>query len=109
MCCVRGLHEEDMVYGLWKRSASKPDTRVALSLAQHGYWEKAQSMLHDKMKEAMEVTACCSCYSLSLTHSLLCASLRCSLSSSQACPRQSWECGRSSGSPARARWASGKC
>ncbi|KAJ0907922.1 putative non-specific serine/threonine protein kinase [Helianthus annuus] len=51
----RLLNEEDMRYGLWKKR-STAETRVGLSLVQHGYWQRAQSLFYQAMVKATQGT-----------------------------------------------------
>lgn len=44
---TRQLHEDDALAGAWRKRCEEPRTRVALSLAQHGHWAAAQSVLGD--------------------------------------------------------------
>lgn len=52
----RLLNEEDMRYGLWKKRSITAETRAALSLVQHGYWQRAQSLFYQAMLKATQGT-----------------------------------------------------
>ncbi|XP_048334555.2 uncharacterized protein LOC107424364 isoform X2 [Ziziphus jujuba] len=52
----RLLNEEDMRCGLWKRRVITPETRAGLSLVQHGYWQRAQSLFYHAMVKATQGT-----------------------------------------------------
>ncbi|KAI7756782.1 hypothetical protein M8C21_014453, partial [Ambrosia artemisiifolia] len=52
----RLLNEEDMRYGLWKKRSITAETRVGLSLVQHGYWQRAQSLFYQAMVKATQGT-----------------------------------------------------
>ncbi|XP_076887806.1 uncharacterized protein LOC143538050 [Bidens hawaiensis] len=52
----RLLNEEDMRYGLWKKRSITGETRVGLSLVQHGYWQRAQSLFYQAMVKATQGT-----------------------------------------------------
>ncbi|EPS61409.1 hypothetical protein M569_13388, partial [Genlisea aurea] len=52
----RLLHEDDMRCGLWMKRASTSETKEGLSLVQHGYWQKAQSMFYQAMLKATQGT-----------------------------------------------------
>ena len=46
------VHEEDVLWGLWRKRCSHEGTRIALSLVQHGMWEKAEHMLGELTNNA---------------------------------------------------------
>ncbi|EHA8588761.1 hypothetical protein COCNU_scaffold006566G000100 [Cocos nucifera] len=52
----RLLNEEDMRCGLWKRRSITAETRAGLSLVQHGYWQRAQSLFYQAMIKATQGT-----------------------------------------------------
>ncbi|KAL6010354.1 hypothetical protein ACLOJK_000785 [Asimina triloba] len=52
----RLLNEEDMRCGLWKKRSITAETRVGLSLVQHGYWQRAQSLFYQAMIKATQGT-----------------------------------------------------
>lgn len=52
----RLLNEEDMRYGLWKKRSITAETRSGLSLVQHGYWQRAQSLFYQAMLKATQGT-----------------------------------------------------
>ncbi|XP_042425801.1 transformation/transcription domain-associated protein-like [Zingiber officinale] len=52
----RLLNEEDMRCGLWKRRSITSETRLGLSLVQHGYWQRAQNLFHQAMIKATQGT-----------------------------------------------------
>ena len=52
----RLLNEEDMRCGLWKRKANTAETKAGLSLVQHGYWQRAQSLFYQSMVKATQGT-----------------------------------------------------
>lgn len=52
----RLLNEEDMRYGLWKKRPITAETRAGLSLVQHGYWHRAQSLFYQAMIKATQGT-----------------------------------------------------
>ncbi|RWV99278.1 hypothetical protein BHE74_00011128 [Ensete ventricosum] len=52
----RLLNEEDMRCGLWKRRSITSETRAGLSLVQHGYWQRAQSLFYQAMIKATQGT-----------------------------------------------------
>lgn len=46
----RMIGDEDMVSGLWKRRPKvADDTKIGLSLTQHGFWETAQQLFEDSL------------------------------------------------------------
>jgi hypothetical protein len=45
-----------MMYGLWRRRACHPHTRIALSLLQLGYLDKAQLMFSNLCTEVAQNT-----------------------------------------------------
>lgn len=61
-CCeslaelYRLLNEEDMRCGLWKKRSITAETRAGLSLVQHGYWHRAQSLFYQAMVKATQGT-----------------------------------------------------
>ncbi|KAF5735955.1 Phosphatidylinositol 3- and 4-kinase family protein with FAT domain isoform 1 [Tripterygium wilfordii] len=61
-CCeslaelYRLLNEEDMRCGLWKKKSVTAETRAGLSLVQHGYWQRAQSLFYQAMVKATQGT-----------------------------------------------------
>ncbi|KAI3989472.1 hypothetical protein MKX01_022747 [Papaver californicum] len=61
-CCeslaelYRLLNEEDMRCGLWKKRSITAETRAGLSLVQHGYWQRAQSLFYQAMIKATQGT-----------------------------------------------------
>lgn len=61
-CCeslaelYRLLNEEDMRCGLWKKRSITVETRAGLSLVQHGYWQRAQSLFYQAMVKATQGT-----------------------------------------------------
>lgn len=52
----RSLNEEDMRCGLWKKRSITAETRAGLSLVQHGYWQRAQSLFYQAMVKATQGT-----------------------------------------------------
>ncbi|CAL2274022.1 unnamed protein product [Prunus armeniaca] len=52
----RLLNEEDMRCGLWKKRPITAETRAGLSLVQHGYWQRAQSLFYQAMVKATQGT-----------------------------------------------------
>ncbi|CAI9110926.1 OLC1v1011036C1 [Oldenlandia corymbosa var. corymbosa] len=52
----RLLNEEDMRCGLWKKRSVTAETRSGLSLVQHGYWQRAQSLFYQAMVKATQGT-----------------------------------------------------
>ncbi|KAK6924485.1 PIK-related kinase, FAT, partial [Dillenia turbinata] len=52
----RLLNEEDMRCGLWKKRSVTAETRAGLSLLQHGYWQRAQSLFYQAMVKATQGT-----------------------------------------------------
>ncbi|KAH1158068.1 hypothetical protein GLYMA_11G077000v4 [Glycine max] len=52
----RLLNEEDMRCGLWKKRSVTAETRAGLSLVQHGYWHRAQSLFYQAMVKATQGT-----------------------------------------------------
>ncbi|KAJ6295716.1 hypothetical protein OIU78_023696 [Salix suchowensis] len=50
----RLLNEEDMRCGLWKKRSITAETRAGLSLVQHGYWQRAQSLFYQAMVKATQ-------------------------------------------------------
>lgn len=52
----RLLNEEDMRCGLWKKRSITAETRAGLSLVQHGYWQRAQSLFYQAMVKATQGT-----------------------------------------------------
>ncbi|KAK2974573.1 hypothetical protein RJ640_016914 [Escallonia rubra] len=52
----RLLNEEDMRCGLWKKKSITAETRAGLSLVQHGYWQRAQSLFYKAMNKATQGT-----------------------------------------------------
>ncbi|XP_038988658.1 transformation/transcription domain-associated protein-like isoform X2 [Phoenix dactylifera] len=52
----RLLNEEDMRCGLWKRRSITAETRAGLSLVQHGYWQRGQSLFYQPMIKATQGT-----------------------------------------------------
>ncbi|KAJ4713985.1 transformation/transcription domain-associated protein-like [Melia azedarach] len=52
----RLLNEEDMRFGLWKKRSITAETRAGLSLVQHGYWQRAQSLFYQAMVKAIQGT-----------------------------------------------------
>ncbi|KAH9611581.1 hypothetical protein KSS87_004438 [Heliosperma pusillum] len=52
----RLLNEEDMRCGLWKKRSLTAETRAGLSLVQHGYWQRAQSLFYQAMVKATQGT-----------------------------------------------------
>ncbi|XXG86133.1 hypothetical protein AAC387_Pa11g1088 [Persea americana] len=52
----RLLNEEDMRYGLWKKRPITAETKAGLSLVQHGYWHRAQSLFYQAMIKATQGT-----------------------------------------------------
>ncbi|XP_058091042.1 uncharacterized protein LOC131237348 isoform X3 [Magnolia sinica] len=52
----RLLNEEDMRCGLWKKRSISAETRAGLSLVQHGYWQRAQSLFYQAMIKATQGT-----------------------------------------------------
>ncbi|CAH9105798.1 unnamed protein product [Cuscuta europaea] len=52
----RSLNEEDMRCGLWKKRSVSAETQAGLSLMQHGYWQRAQSLFHQAMLKATQGT-----------------------------------------------------
>ncbi|GAB4848475.1 hypothetical protein Ancab_003180 [Ancistrocladus abbreviatus] len=52
----RLLNEEDMRCGLWKKRSLTAETRAGLSLLQHGYWQRAQSLFYQAMVKATQGT-----------------------------------------------------
>ncbi|XP_010268349.1 PREDICTED: transformation/transcription domain-associated protein-like [Nelumbo nucifera] len=52
----RLLNEEDMRCGLWKKRSVTAETRAGLSLVQHGYWQRAQSLFYQAMIKATQGT-----------------------------------------------------
>ncbi|KAL7102214.1 hypothetical protein ACP275_08G105000 [Erythranthe tilingii] len=52
----RLLNEEDMRCGLWMKRSITAETRSGLSLVQHGYWQRAQSLFYQAMIKATQGT-----------------------------------------------------
>ncbi|XP_031399627.1 transformation/transcription domain-associated protein isoform X2 [Punica granatum] len=52
----RLLNEEDMRCGLWKKRSVTAETKAGLSLVQHGYWNRAQSLFYQAMVKATQGT-----------------------------------------------------
>ncbi|KAM1426046.1 hypothetical protein TB2_017954 [Malus domestica] len=52
----RLLNEEDMRCGLWKKRSITAETRAGLSLVQHGYWQRAQSLFYQAMLKSTQGT-----------------------------------------------------
>ncbi|KAI3451444.1 hypothetical protein Pfo_008109 [Paulownia fortunei] len=52
----RLLNEEDMRCGLWMKRSITAETRSGLSLVQHGYWQRAQSLFYQAMVKATQGT-----------------------------------------------------
>ncbi|KAA3457545.1 transformation/transcription domain-associated protein-like [Gossypium australe] len=52
----RLLNEEDMRCGLWKKRSITAETKAGLSLVQHGYWQRAQSLFYQAMVKATQGT-----------------------------------------------------
>ncbi|KAM7524076.1 hypothetical protein LguiA_013978 [Lonicera macranthoides] len=52
----RLLNEEDMRCGLWKKRSITAETRAGLSLVQHGFWQRAQSLFYQAMVKATQGT-----------------------------------------------------
>ncbi|KAG7584206.1 Protein kinase-like domain superfamily [Arabidopsis suecica] len=52
----RLLNEEDMRFGLWKKRSITAETRAGLSLVQHGFWQRAQSLFYQAMVKATQGT-----------------------------------------------------
>ncbi|XAR57979.1 Non-specific serine/threonine protein kinase [Bertholletia excelsa] len=52
----RLLNEEDMRCGLWKKRSVTAETSAGLSLVQHGYWQRAQSLFYQAMVKATQGT-----------------------------------------------------
>ncbi|KAI4314757.1 hypothetical protein L6164_027634 [Bauhinia variegata] len=52
----RLLNEEDMRCGLWKKRSITAETRAGISLVQHGYWQRAQSLFFQAMVKATQGT-----------------------------------------------------
>ncbi|XP_051127175.1 transcription-associated protein 1-like isoform X2 [Andrographis paniculata] len=52
----RLLNEEDMRCGLWMKRSVTAETRAGLSLVQHGYWQRAQSLFYQAMVKATQGT-----------------------------------------------------
>ncbi|KAJ0977309.1 hypothetical protein J5N97_012783 [Dioscorea zingiberensis] len=52
----RLLNEEDMRCGLLKKRSMTAETRAGLSLAQHGYWQQAQSLFYQAMIKTTQGT-----------------------------------------------------
>ncbi|XP_059645489.1 uncharacterized protein LOC132287044 [Cornus florida] len=52
----RLLNEDDMRCGLWKKRSITAETRAGLSLVQHGYWQRAQSLFYQAMVKATQGT-----------------------------------------------------
>ncbi|XP_010548285.1 PREDICTED: transformation/transcription domain-associated protein-like isoform X2 [Tarenaya hassleriana] len=52
----RLLNEEDMRSGLWKKRSITAETRAGLSLVQHGFWQRAQSLFYQAMIKATQGT-----------------------------------------------------
>ncbi|KAM0940239.1 putative non-specific serine/threonine protein kinase [Dioscorea sansibarensis] len=52
----RLLNEEDMRCGLLKKRSMTAETRAGLSLAQHGYWQRAQSLFYQAMIKTTQGT-----------------------------------------------------
>ncbi|VFQ99863.1 unnamed protein product [Cuscuta campestris] len=52
----RSINEEDMRCGLWKKRSVSAETRAGLSLVQHGYWQRAQSIFQQAMLKATQGT-----------------------------------------------------
>ncbi|XP_075655312.1 uncharacterized protein LOC142625565 isoform X3 [Castanea sativa] len=52
----RLLNEEDMRCGLWKKRSITAETRAGISLVQHGYWQRAQSLFYQAMVKATQGT-----------------------------------------------------
>ena len=46
--------EEDHLLGLWQRRASVEATKVALSLVQHSSWERAEELLGELNRQAVQ-------------------------------------------------------
>ncbi|KAL6498032.1 hypothetical protein OROGR_028429 [Orobanche gracilis] len=52
----RLLNEDDMRCGLWMKRSITAETRSGLSLVQHGYWQRAQSLFYQAMVKATQGT-----------------------------------------------------
>ncbi|KAI9081282.1 hypothetical protein K1719_036782 [Acacia pycnantha] len=52
----RLLNEEDMRCGLWKKRSITAETRAGLSLVQHGFWQRSQSLFYQAMVKATQGT-----------------------------------------------------
>ncbi|XP_010526797.1 PREDICTED: transformation/transcription domain-associated protein-like [Tarenaya hassleriana] len=52
----RLLNEEDMRFGLWKKRSITAETRAGLSLVQHGFWHRSQSLFYQAMVKATQGT-----------------------------------------------------
>ncbi|XP_040962395.1 transformation/transcription domain-associated protein [Gossypium hirsutum] len=52
----RLLNEDDMRCGLWKKRSVTAETKAGLSLVQHGYWQRAQSLFYQAMVKATQGT-----------------------------------------------------
>ncbi|KAL8472429.1 hypothetical protein ACS0TY_029584 [Phlomoides rotata] len=52
----RLLNEEDMRCGLWMKRSITAETRAGLSLVQHGFWQRAQSLFYQAMMKATQGT-----------------------------------------------------
>lgn len=50
------LNEDDVLHGLWlRRRGSTRETRLGMSLTQHGFWQEAQDVFFQAMTKAQQV------------------------------------------------------
>ncbi|CAH8274165.1 unnamed protein product [Arabidopsis lyrata] len=52
----RLLNEEDRRFGLWKNRSITTESRAGLSMVQHGFWQRAQSLFYQAMVKATQGT-----------------------------------------------------
>ncbi|XP_048601036.1 transformation/transcription domain-associated protein [Brassica napus] len=52
----RLLNEEDRRFGLWKNRSITAESRAGLSMVQHGFWQRAQSLFYQAMIKATQGT-----------------------------------------------------
>ncbi|XP_010436242.1 PREDICTED: probable transcription-associated protein 1, partial [Camelina sativa] len=52
----RLLNEDDRRFGLWKNRSNTTESRAGLSMVQHGFWQRAQSLFYQAMVKATQGT-----------------------------------------------------
>ncbi|XP_024004594.1 transformation/transcription domain-associated protein isoform X2 [Eutrema salsugineum] len=52
----RLLNEEDRRFGLWKNRSITAESRAGISMVQHGFWQRAQSLFYQAMVKATQGT-----------------------------------------------------